>query len=73
MFIAAACNSQQAANTPSSQTPTTAGAKVDAAVNNLNTSVDSEDAVNMQSDDDVVNSDQSVINSYNGVSNASSY
>lgn len=72
VFLAAACNSQGPAVSTSTQ-PKTSGAKVDAAVEAMNKSVDAEDSVNMQSDNDIVTSDQSVINGYNGVSNASSY
>jgi hypothetical protein len=68
LFLAAACNSNTASNTGS--TPVTASTKVDAAVNALNASVDNEEKINLQSDDDVINSDNAVINGYYGVSNA---
>ncbi|MBX4186991.1 MAG: hypothetical protein KW802_01885 [Candidatus Doudnabacteria bacterium] len=72
VFLAAACNqSNSTAQNPPAKT--TAGAKVDAAASAFSKSVDGEDAIYMQSDTDVVNSDQAIINSYNGVSNASSY
>jgi hypothetical protein len=74
VFIAASCNKNSQSNqVDQTPIPTTASAKVDAAVNLLNAGVESEDAIQMQSDTDLVNSDQSIINSYNGVSNASSF
>lgn len=73
-FLAVSCNqSPPAANNDTNPAPTTVSSKVDAAVNLLNASLDSEDEVQMQTDSDLVNSDQSIINSYSGVSNESSY
>ena len=72
-LLAAACNSSQTTQTnpppPTAQTENASQAKVDAAVNTLNSSVDSEQTANLSSNDDVINSDQSVINGYKGVTN----
>lgn len=79
LLIAAACNQQTATDVMPAPAPTpppaqkpspqpVSATKVDAAVSALNASVDSEDAINLQADDDVINSDQSVINSFDGVS-----
>lgn len=73
LFLAAACNSNPPAANQTNPPPTTASAKVDAAVNAYNSGIDNEESINMQSDMDIVNSDQEVINGYNGVSNASKY
>jgi len=71
VLLAAACNSQRATNNQPNQTGQTAEtSKVDEAVSVLNASVDNEDAINLESDDDVIYSDQTVINGYDGVSNA---
>lgn len=79
LFIAGACTQQTAVtptpipNPPTAQTPppVVSGSKVDAAVKALNVSVDSEDAINLQTDDDLINSDKTIINSFDGVSNVS--
>ena len=80
VFLAAGCNSQtpRATNTTTTSTSqnassATAGIKVDAAVDALNKSMDTESSMNMQSDSDIVNNDEEIINSYNGASNANSY
>jgi uncharacterized lipoprotein YajG len=73
LFLAAACNQNQQANQTPPPPPTTASAKVDAAVNALDKNIETEDAINMQSDTDLLSADEEIINSYNGVSNASSY
>ncbi|HEV8601220.1 MAG TPA: hypothetical protein VGQ87_01325 [Patescibacteria group bacterium] len=64
LLLAAACNSKVS---------TTEGGKVDTAVNSLNASVDSEQSANLQSDDNIINSDQSVISNYQGAVNENSY
>lgn len=80
--MAAACNQQMATDVtptpaptpPSAQIPPqpkVSGTKVDAAVNALNASVDSEDSINLTTDDDLINSDQAIIKSFDGVSNVS--
>lgn len=82
LLIAAACNNQTAStgedstdrpvNPPVTQTPPVPKVpltKVDTAVNALNASVDSEDTINMETDDDVIDSDRAIIKSFDGVSN----
>ncbi|OGE87977.1 MAG: hypothetical protein A3J07_02185 [Candidatus Doudnabacteria bacterium RIFCSPLOWO2_02_FULL_49_13] len=69
MLLAAACNAGNQASTGNS-TESNSASRVDAAVSNLNASVDSEEAVNLQSDDDVINSDQTIVNDYEGATNA---
>lgn len=63
-LAAAACN-------PGSQT--TSQSRIDAAVSDLNASVDSETATDLQSDDSIINSDQNVISDYQGAVNENSY
>jgi hypothetical protein len=46
-----------------------AQSQVDATVNDINAAVSSDSSTNMQSDSDVLNSDQSLTTSANGVSN----
>ncbi len=72
LFLAAACNSRPAANNQNNP-PTTASGKVEAAVNAYNSGIDNEEKIYMESDMEVVSSDQEVINGYSGVSNASKY
>ena len=68
-LIAAACDS----GPTTSYQPPAHQTKADTAVNQLNAQVDSEESISTQTDDDVISSDKAVINSYDGVSNASSY
>lgn len=77
LFIAAACNSQTATNTGQvdgttknrAETKSSSKSKADAALNALNVSIESENSINMQSDDDVINTDKSVTNNVDGVAN----
>ncbi len=57
-------SNQQAAN------PSSASGQVDAAVNDLQSSVNSEAITNSQSDTDLLKADQAVVNDSNEVSNA---
>ncbi|HTL39523.1 MAG TPA: hypothetical protein VL306_01805 [Methylomirabilota bacterium] len=75
VLLAAACNGQQNASVqaPSqsgTQNTTQSTSSVDAGVDSLNASVDSEQSINTQSDSDVINSDQNAVSGYDGVSNA---
>jgi hypothetical protein len=70
-LLAAACNSGTNYSADTNTTATTKSeSKLNAAVNDLNASIDSEESVSTQSDDDVINSDQSINSSVEGVSNA---
>lgn len=76
VLIAAGCNStattpNQLGNLPAENKQATSSVKVEAAVNALNNDVDNEDAAMMHSDEDLVSGDTSVINGFNGVSDAS--
>jgi len=80
-LLAAACNSSQSVQTNSDvsngtipatvQTENAQQMKVDTIVNSLNASVDGEQTINSQSNDDVINSDQTDVDSeQQGVTNA---
>jgi hypothetical protein len=81
VLVAAACNSKQSASTTSTtatnqtqnSSSTQASDSADGATMQLNTKVDSEDTVNTQPNDDIVNSDNTIISNYDGVSNANTY
>ena len=69
-LLAAACNKTSQTSTAPATSQNTAQAQVDATVNDLNASIDSETTTNTQSDTDVLKTDQSVVNDSEGVSNA---
>jgi hypothetical protein len=73
MLMAAACNSGNQAANQTNPMESHSQASVDAAIQDLNASVDSEESTNTQSDDDVINSDQSVMTGFEGAVNENSY
>ena len=75
IFLAAACNndSNQIPGPKNYQQPSSQSSPLDSALYELNTSLEIDSSINAQSDEDVVNSDQSVVEGYFGVSNEISY
>ncbi len=74
VLLAAACNSTPTTSTDTStrqdKVQNDSQTKVDTAVNGIYSGVDSEQSLTSQSDDSVINYDKTIINSYDGVSNA---
>lgn len=72
-LLAAACNSK-VSNQPTQNTKTTTTTSqkspIDATIEALISGVESEQTVSTSSDNDVITSDSTVVNSYQGVSNA---
>ncbi len=76
MFLAAGCNKASTPydNSGANTNPQSASqVKIDSAVDSLNSSVAGEETVNLQSDNDVISSETTTINSYQGAVNENSY